>query len=123
MMEVPVALLPTPMKGPVEPENPVADWLCIPAALPSPDEPPNAPDEPPNAPDEPLASVEPAAPVAPVEPVAPLAPNAPLAPAAPPMPFDCIPDAAPRPALAIPASGSPKKPFTVVWFCPTGISR
>src|SRR5664279_1527415 len=85
MMEVPVALLPTPMNGPDEPENPIADWLCIPVALPSPDEPPNPdelpdPDELPNAPAEPLASVEPVAPGAPAEPFAPLAPNAPLEP-------------------------------------------
>jgi len=38
-------------------------------------------------------------------------------------PGEAIPAALPRPELAIPASGCPKNPFTVVFASPTWISR
>lgn len=47
---------------------------------------------------------------------------APEAPGVPPIP-ELIPDALPSPELAIPASGWPKNPFTVVFASPTWISR
>ena len=108
---MPVALLPTPINGPVEPGNPDPGWLARPDALPKGFAPP-APVESvgeavalgPLVPDMPLVPVMPPGPVAPVAVVGPLIPG------------DCNPAAAPRPVVAMPANGSPKNPFTVVLF-------
>jgi hypothetical protein len=123
MIEFPDALLPTPINGPTEPGKP-------------------DPIEEPRVPAAPVVLVKPVPPAAPpavvvvpveVSPpefaappelVAPPAPGVPpgVAVVGPATPDACNPAAAPSPVDAIPASGSPKKPFTVVLFCPTRIS-
>src|ERR1035437_4611347 len=123
-MELPFALLPTPINGPVAPgrPDPVPNGPVVKGAL--------------VCPAAPVESVEPACPVVAPRPV--VAPGA-VAPkddgapkddvvpldavGVPPIPGDCIPATDPSPVLAMPASGFPKNAFTVVLFCPTGTRR
>src|SRR5437868_8244339 len=139
MIEFPAALVPMPINIPVvfEPNGELD--VPVPAVVPVPDAPAFAVAALPAAPVPAVAA--PAFPAVPVVPAgvvpapsvegatvapAPATPALP-APAAPgafnPIPGDRDPASAPSPVVASPVSGCPKKPFTVVLFLPTAISR